>query len=160
MMIFQDYQFVTKWKFQADAGRLYDLLSKPQEYSRWITSFPIQVEPVASGNSEGIGHADRFTVKGYLPYSLCWELECIEARRPYTFTSLATGDLEGRGTWIFRQHLQETEVVFDWKIKLCKPFLRQVSFFLRPVFKWNHDWVMARWKEDLERALFPGSTRV
>ncbi len=159
-MTFQDYHFITNWRFETSAERLYDLLSRPQDYARWMTSLKILVEPVAAGNAEGVGRIDRFTIKGYLPYSLCWELRCIEARRPFTFTSLAAGDLEGRGTWIFTPRPKETDVLFDWKIKLRKPILRPISFFLRPLFKWNHDWVMARWKEDLARALFSGPGQV
>ena len=149
----QDYHFITHWRFESPAERLYDLLSRPEQYPQWIKSFSLQVKLLRSGNSSGIGEIAGFAVKGCLPYVLRWELECVEAERPHTFTSLARGDLEGRGTWNFIRHGKETEIIFDWKVRGNKPLLRYTSFLFRPAFEWNHGWIMRRWEKDLRRAL-------
>jgi uncharacterized protein YndB with AHSA1/START domain len=148
-----DYHFVTEWVLDAPPAKIYDLLSAPEKYQEWITGFFVKVESIKSGNADGIGKTDRFTVKGGLPYSLSWELRCIEAKKPDYFTSIASGDLEGRGTWIFTAQGPKTKVTFDWKITVRKPSLRRTAFLFRPLYELNHDWIMSRWKKDLQNAL-------
>lgn len=150
----RDYHFITHWRVEADAVEVYDLLSRPENFYRWMKSFPLlRVEPMTPGGPKGTGRTERFTVKSFLPYTLCWEMECVEAEPPHRFTSIARGDLSGRGIWTFIQKRIWTEITFDWKITVQKPLLRYTSFFLRPIFQWNHDWIMERWQNDLQRIL-------
>ena len=37
-----------------------------------------------------------------------------------------------------------TDVRFDWTIKAEKPIIRLLSPVLKPVFRWNHNWAMAK----------------
>ena len=152
-MTSHDYHFVTHWRVEAEAAMVYDLLSRPENFHQWIKSFPMHVEPVTPGGTNGIGRTERFTVRSFLPYSLCWEMECIEANPPHQFISRAKGDLNGRGIWTFVPRCMGTDITFDWKITVQKPLLRYTSFFLKPVFEWNHDWIMGRWERDLQTAL-------
>ena len=45
------------------------------------------------------------------------------------------------------------DVTYDWRIKAEKPQLRYGSFALRPFFRANHRWAMARGLESLELEL-------
>ena len=148
-----DYHFRTQWRFEAEAQEVYQLLSRPENFFQWLKNFSVRVESLAPGDENGIGRKECFTVKGYLPYTLSWQMECVEAHPPFGFTSAASGDLEGRGIWTFTQRWIWTDVTFDWKVTARKPFLRFTSFILRPVFMWNHDWIMNRWETDLRCAL-------
>jgi hypothetical protein len=148
-----DYHFVTQWRFEADAGRLYDLLTHPENFKSWIHRFSIRTEPLAAGDADGVGRTVRFTVQGFLPYSLQWEMRCLEAKRPFQFISAASGDLEGRGIWTFTSRRDWTDVAFDWKVTVRKPLLRVTALLFRPFFAWNHDWIMDRWEQDIRRVL-------
>ena len=39
---------------------------------------------------------------------------------------------------------------FDWRVFADRPLLRTLTPLLRPVFRWNHDWAIARAMEGLE----------
>lgn len=143
------YEFVTSWEMPAPPEMLYDLLADPSRYTSWMKRFSVQVRPVSPGNGEGIGREDIYEVRAFLPYSLRWKLKCVQARRPHEFLSEASGDLAGTGRWSFCKNTSGTLVVFEWKVAANKPFLRRFTWLLRPVFQWNHDWVMKRWERDL-----------
>jgi len=65
----------------------------------------------------------------------------------------ATGDLNGRGIWIFQPTRDGCEVSFDWNVRFDKPFLSEFSYFLRPVFELNHRWAMNKGLESLKLKL-------
>ena len=148
-----DYHFVTRWHMEAPVEPVYDLLGEPLRYQEWMKEIWIRVTSVHQGEPSGLGREDLYELRGFLPYRLRWTLRCIAIRRPYGFTSLAAGDLEGKGTWSFQPVPGGTEITFDWQVALQKPALRPWALLLRPVFKWNHDWVMEKWKKNLEREL-------
>ena len=43
--------------------------------------------------------------------------------------------------------------VFDWRLRAEKPLLKSLSFLLKPLFRWNRGWAMARGEEGLRREL-------
>ena len=45
------------------------------------------------------------------------------------------------------------DLVFDWRLGREKPLFRYLSFLLKPVFKANHRWAMAKGQEALLREL-------
>jgi hypothetical protein len=41
-------------------------------------------------------------------------------------------------------------VRFDWQVHADRPLLRALTPILRPIFRWNHNWAIARAKDGLE----------
>jgi len=62
------------------------------------------------------------------------------------------GDLSGRGLWTLTPTESGTHVRFDWSVFADKPILRVLTPVLRPAFRWNHAWAIARAQEGLEPA--------
>ena len=91
--------------------------------------------------------------RGKLPYRLRWDVRIIETRGPTGFTIEATGDFVGRGVWSFNKRAGHVDIVFDWRLRAEKPLLKSLSFLLKPLFRWNHGWAMARGEEGLRREL-------
>ena len=60
------------------------------------------------------------------------------------------GDLRGRGTWTLAEIAGGTHVRFDWRVHADRPLLRALTPLLRPLFRWNHKWAIARAIEGLE----------
>ena len=76
-----------------------------------------------------------------------------ETRYPAGFTIEATGDFLGRGIWTFEQDGDWVNAAFDWRLRAEKPLLRYLSFLLKPLFRANHRWAMARGREGLQKEL-------
>ncbi len=62
------------------------------------------------------------------------------------------GDLRGRGLWTLTPTETGTHVRFDWSVFADKPVLHVLTPVLRPAFRWNHAWAIARAQEGLEPA--------
>jgi hypothetical protein len=148
-----EYHFITRWRVEGTCGEVADVLDDPVALERWWPSVYLRVEELAPANPRGVGRRARLLTKGWLPYTLRWELEIVEQRYPHGFSLVASGDFEGRGVWTFEQDGPLVDIVYDWRISAEKPLLRNLSFLLRPVFEANHRWAMARGEESLQLEL-------
>jgi hypothetical protein len=69
---------------------------------------------------------------------------------PHTVIADVDGDLRGRGVWILTPTESGTHVRFDWQVYADRTLLRVLTPVLRPLFRWNHNWAIARAMEGLE----------
>ena len=65
-------------------------------------------------------------------------------------TADVDGDLRGRGTWTLTETEYGTHVRFDWQVYADRRLLRTLTPVLRPLFRWNHNWAIARAIDGLE----------
>ncbi len=148
-----EYRFLSEWSVLGTVHEVSDVLSDTRELPRWWPSTYLEAEVLEEGDERGLGKRVRLHTKGWLPYTLRWELEVTESRHPNGFSIAAKGDLAGVGTWTFEQSGAWTLVRYDWRVRAEKPLLAAFSPVLRPVFEANHRWAMARGEESLELEL-------
>lgn len=148
-----EYHFITRWRVEGDAAEVYKILSDPLGYARWWKGVHLRTRELKPGDEQGINRLIHLEMRGWLPYTLKWQLRSTEANKPYRFVAESTGDFVGRGTWTFRQEGPCVNINFDWDIQANKPFLRYFSFLLKPLFVANHNWVMKKWEESLKSEL-------
>jgi hypothetical protein len=139
-----DYHFVTEWRVEGTCGEVADILGDPLALVEWWPSVYLQAEELEPPNANGVGRRLRVKTKGWLPYTLEWELVVVESRYPVGFTVDAYGDFVGRGVWTFEQDGPFVRVTYDWRIRAEKPLLKALSPVLKPVFEANHRWAMAQ----------------
>lgn len=139
-----DYHFVTRWRVEGTCGEVADVLGDPLQLPRWWPSVYLQVDQLEPPGPAGVGRRVRLHTKGWLPYTLVWELVTVEQFYPNRIVLDAFGDFVGRGIWTFVQDGPMVNVIYDWRIRAEKPLLQQLSFLLRPLFEANHRWAMAQ----------------
>ena len=144
-----DYEFTTVWRVVGTREEVVDVLRDARDLPRWWPAVYLSVDPGHPGGPDGAGASSRLHTKGFLPYTLRWELTVAEPVRPDGFAIRARGDLNGTGRWILAQDGPEVVVRFDWAVSAAKPILRWFSWALRPLFAANHRWAMARGQESL-----------
>lgn len=137
-----EYRLVSEWRVLGTVEEVADVLEDVRELSRWWPSVYLDVEELEPGDERGVGRRARLHTKGWLPYTLDWELCVAESHHPHGFSIEAKGDLAGRGVWTFEQAGAWTLVTYDWQVRAEKPLLRLLSPWLRPVFAANHRWAM------------------
>jgi len=147
------YCFVTRWRVRGTCGEVADILGDPLSLARWWPSVYLEVERLPDSPSHGVGQRVRLRTKGWLPYTIDWDLEVVESRYPNGSTIVATGDFDGRGVWTFEQDGEYVNAVYDWRLNVEKPLLKRLSFALRPVFEANHRWAMRQGEESLRLEL-------
>ena len=147
------YAFVTRWRVEGTCGEVADILGDARTLPQWWPAVYLSVEQLEAPDARGLGGRARLHTKGFLPYTLTWELEVTETRYPHGFTLSATGDFDGRGDWTFTPDGNFVDIVYDWRLSAEKPLLRNLSFVMKPLFESNHRWAMAQGEESLRLEL-------
>jgi Polyketide cyclase / dehydrase and lipid transport len=138
-----DYSFTTRWRVEGSCGEVADVLGDPLSLPRWWPAVYLQAREVAPPDARGRGRRVALRTKGWLPYTLRWELETVAVDYPRGIRIAASGDLDGAGAWTFAQDGPFVDISFDWRIRAAKPLLQRLSPVLRPLFESNHRWAMA-----------------
>ena len=148
-----DYVFLTHWRVKGTAEDAYEILTDVPGYLRWWPEVYLAVTPLTPAEKDGLGQSYRLLTRGKLPYRLRWDARIVQTRRPHGFTIEASGDFVGRGIWTLTERPNDLKISFDWRLRAEKALLRYPSFLLKPLFRWNHGWAMARGEEGLRREL-------
>jgi len=156
-----EYQFNTYWLLKASAEEVYQILDKPGQLTRWWPSVYLDLKIVEEGRPDGIGKVVEVYTKGLLPYTIRWSFRSSEKKFPHRLALEAFGDLEGKGVWNIKQKKGSAicEVHYDWRIKAEKPLLKKLSFLLKPLFKYNHDWAMYKGEQSIKLELLRQRTK-
>jgi len=149
-----DYEMRTDWELEATLDEVLDAMADPRELPRWWPAVYLDVRELDPGRpDDGVGKRVILFTKGWLPYTLRWELEVTENRHPYGISFRARGDFDGEGHWHLAERDGRVQLTYVWTVRAHKPLLRHLSFLLRPIFALNHDWAMRRGRESLQLEL-------
>jgi mannose-6-phosphate isomerase-like protein (cupin superfamily)/uncharacterized protein YndB with AHSA1/START domain len=149
------YVFVDEWVVAAPPEAVFDAIADARSYPEWWR--PVYVDVGADGPPE-VGRESRQHFKGRLPYHLKTRSVITAMDPPRTITADVDGDLRGRGTWTLTPTESGTHVRFDWQVHADRRLLRLLTPLLRPLFRWNHNWAIARAMEGLEPFARRGAT--
>jgi hypothetical protein len=154
MPVANQYHFTTRWCLDGTTIEdVADVLAEPLNLPRWWPSVYLSAVELAPGGPKGLGRRIRLRTRGWLPYTLCWDLEVIESDYPRRSAIAASGDFEGTGVWTLAPRDGLVEATFDWQVTATKPLLRRWSAMLRPIFAANHRWAMRQGEKSLAREL-------
>jgi uncharacterized protein YndB with AHSA1/START domain len=151
----REYVFVDEWDVAAPREAVFDALADARSYPDWWK--PVYITCDTDGPPEVGRHAAQH-FKGRLPYHLRTRSTITRYERPDVLEVDVVGDLRGHGTWTLTLRNGDTHVRFDWVVFADKPILRVLTPLLRPLFRWNHAWAIARAREGLEPYAQRGSS--
>jgi uncharacterized protein YndB with AHSA1/START domain len=138
----REYVFVDEWDVDAPREAVYDSVVDARTYPDWWKPVYISVE--------GDERVTQHHFKGRLPYTLKMRAELVSTDRPNGFEVAVDGDLRGKGVWTFTERDGKTHVRWDWIVFADRALLRYLTPILRPLFRFNHNWAVARAREGLE----------
>jgi len=147
------YHFVTRWTIPGTVNQVYTVLNNVSGYPRWWPQLAAKFHQLHCGDCDGVGARGAVTTKGFLPYVLKWEYIVTSAKPPHEVSINACGDIEGVGHWKLLQNGDVVDIMYEWKVSGKKAILRYLSPILRPLFSWNHNWVMKKGMQSLQREL-------
>lgn len=145
-MAANDYEFITRWKVKGSVPQVFEVLKAGDRYSEWWKPAYVSTVKRSEKSVECI-------VKARLPYRLRFTTELVGEESPHEIYLKSYGELAGTGHWSLRAEGECTRVRFDWKVRAEKPWMRWLSLILKPLFRWNHDWVMKQGEPCLQAEL-------
>jgi uncharacterized protein YqjF (DUF2071 family) len=150
------YHFVNHWRVRGAIDLVYDILRDGPRYAEWWPAYRI---------SEDVGPSKTrvATQARFPPYALEFTAEIVREKRPSEIDIVASGHLSGSGKWrLEAAGPLETDIVFYWDVDANRKVMVALAPILRPLFDWNHDWVMSQGERALQWELdrrLPASQR-
>ena len=149
------YRFLTTWCLEAPRERVWEPIWDSEGWPGWWSGV-VSVQKLADGDEDGVGQVGRYRWRSRLPYDLDFEMTTTRVARPHLIEGQAEGELAGTGRWrLFEEDgaAPVTAVVYEWNVSTTRPWMNLLAPVARPVFAWNHDWVMRSGGEGLARLL-------
>ena len=153
-----EYRFLTTWLLDAPRADVFEVIHDQEAWPSWwggdgkgVTA-AAELEPGEEGK-DGVGSLSRLTWRSKLPYDLDFEVRTVRVERPHLLCGEAVGELTGTGTWRLYEQDGTTAVIYDWDVRTTRAWMNLLAPVARPIFAWNHDWVMSRGGEGIARRL-------
>ncbi len=137
----RDYEFLTAWVLAAPRERVWEAIYDSDTWPRWWRGV-IEAEREHDGDEAGIGQIGRYVWRSKLPYNLEFRMKTTRVEPPHLLEGHASGELEGIGRWRLFEDNSSTAVIYEWNVHTTRPWMNLLAPVARPVFAWNHDWVM------------------
>jgi len=135
------YRFLTTWLLDCPREPVWDAIHDSEAWPQWWRGVR-RAERITSGDEHGIGERGRYVWRSAIPYPVEFEIRTTRLERPHLLEGVASGGLEGTGRWRLFEDDGLTAVVYEWNVRTTKRWMNAIAPFARPVFEWNHDWVM------------------
>ena len=147
-----DYRFLTTTARLPGASLVFDAIYDQASWPSWWRGVE-EASEVSPGDESGVGTVARMVWKSMLPYRVEFEVTTTRVERPHLLEGDAVGELAGVGRWRLYEDDGATAVLYEWNVATTKAWMNLIAPFARPVFEWNHDWVMARGGEGIAKLL-------
>jgi hypothetical protein len=152
----REYRFLTTWLLAAEREPIFDLL---WDSARWPEWWPGVVEATETDPGDpvtGVGRRGRYEWRSTIPYPVTFDVVSTRVERPFLLEGEATGGLVGTGRWrLFPAEGDAplTAVTYEWNVRTPKAWMNLLAPIAAPVFRWNHDRIMAAGGRGLARRL-------
>jgi hypothetical protein len=143
-----NYHFETVWLIPAPLPDVWETILQTDAWPSWWKGVQ-SVQLIATGDENGIGSRRHFVWRSKLPYTLAFDMEVTRIEPMSRIEGRASGELEGTGIW----HLEDTgalvRVQYNWDVRTTRWWMNLLAPIARPMFAWNHNYVMNNGREGL-----------
>jgi hypothetical protein len=146
------YSFLTTWCVNAPVQAVWDVISASDRYPEWWKGVR-KVTELEPGGEHGLGALQRLQWRSKLPYTLEFDMRVTRSEPPYLLEGHASGELEGVGIWRLYEGPAGTALVYSWDVSTTRAWMNRMSRLGRPIFAWNHDYVMRQGARGLAERL-------
>jgi hypothetical protein len=138
-----EYSFLTAWLVEAPIERVWDELFDVADWPRWWKGVT-EARELEPGDSDGVGTVFTISWRSLLPYDLTFVTTVTRVEKPALMEGRAMGELTGTGRWRLFHHGDVTAVTYEWDVHTTKAWMNALAPLARPIFEFNHDYVMRR----------------
>lgn len=146
------YSLTTNWHLAAPIERVWQALYEVERWPQWWPHVLAVIE-LKKGDAQGVGAVRRYTWSSKLPYRLTFEMRATVVERPNVLEGVAYGELDGKGCWTLAADGATTHARYQWDVMTSRAWMNIVAPLMAPVFRWNHNQVMAAGAQGLAKHL-------
>jgi hypothetical protein len=146
------YSFLTTWLLDSRREPVWEAIYAQERWPEWWRGVEAADE-LRAGDGDRVGAVSRMVWRSLLPYRVRFEVTTTRVERPHLMEGEAVGELSGVGRWRLYEDEGATAVLYEWNVATTRPWMNLLAPVARPIFEWNHDWVMARGGEGIARLL-------
>jgi Polyketide cyclase / dehydrase and lipid transport len=143
------YEFLTVWLVDAPIERVWEELFDVGAWPSWWKGVT-DARELEAGNGDGVGKIFSISWRSFLPYDLTFVTTVTRVEKPHLMEGRAEGELTGTGRWRLFHSDGVTAVTYEWNVSTTKAWMNALAPLARPIFEWNHDYVMRRGGEGLK----------
>ena len=147
-----EYSFLTAWLLDAPVERVWAELFDVAAWPRWWKGVT-DARELERGGPDGVGKVFTISWRSFLPYDLTFVTTVTRIEPPHLMEGDALGGLTGTGRWRLFERDGTTAVTYEWNVRTTRRWMNALAPVARPVFEWNHDYVMRRGGEGLKNRL-------
>ncbi|SCK27586.1 SRPBCC family protein [Vogesella sp. LIG4] len=147
-----EYRFCTQWRFDAPLEEVWRVIYDVRSWPQWWQGVE-EVLELAPGDAAGVGARQRYVWKGALPYRLSFDVHITAVQPLALLVGRASGEVEGVGCWQFSREQGATVVRYLWQVRTTRRWMNWLAPLARPLFEWNHDYLMEAGRRGLCRQL-------
>jgi hypothetical protein len=136
-----EYSFETVWRVEAPIEAVWANILDSESWPEWWKGVE-QALKLKPGDQNGVGAIWRYTFKSRLPYKLTFETRVLKIEPPFIIEGQAFGELDGLGVWTLSEEGPVTLVRYNWDVKTTRLWMNLLSPIARPLFAWNHNYIM------------------
>ena len=146
------YRFLTTWLLDSPREPVWEAIYDQESWPSWWRGVE-EAEELTPGDDDGVGSVGRLVWKSLLPYRVEFEVTTTRVQKPHLLEADAVGELTGVGRWRLYEQGGVTAVLYEWNVATTKAWMNLMAPLARPVFEWNHDWVMSHGGEGIAKLL-------
>ena len=138
------YRFLTTWLVEAERAAIWDALWDSARWPEWWPGV-VEATELEPGDADGIGRRGRYRWRSRIPYPVRFEIVSTRVERPHLLEGRADGELAGVGRWRLYEddRPRTTAVLYEWNVTTTRAWMNALAPIAAPMFRWNHDQVMA-----------------
>ena len=162
----REYRFLTSWLIAAEREPLFAALWDSARWPEWWPGVVAATETDPGDPATGLGRRGRYEWRSTIPYPVRFEVVATRVEPPLLLEGEASGGIVGVGRWRLLRWDGDgggaapplTAVLYEWNVRTPKVWMNLLAPIAAPVFRWNHDRLMAAGGAGLARRL--GTTLV
>lgn len=136
------FVLTSRWRLDTTPDAVWQLLTAIDTWPSWWRHVR-RARRIERAAASPVGDVAELVWGSALPYAIRVRVTTVAAERPLRLEGHSQGDLKGFGTWLLEAvDGAGVDVTYRWEVVLERPWMRALSFLLRPAFEWNHFVIM------------------
>lgn len=147
------FVLTSRWRLDTSPEAVWQLLTDIEAWPAWWR-YVRRVRRIERSATSPVGDVAELVWGSALLYGIRLRVTTLAAERPTRLEGQSQGDLNGFGIWLLDAATDAgVDVTYRWEVVLERPWMRALSFLLRPVFEWNHFVIMRAGAAGMARRL-------